>query len=227
MNGDTYFVIRVNANQFQLSGIPGGPALVLGQGALSGVQTLGAEGVALDGEGVTGFQSLVVDLTSAGSGLQKLVGAGGAAANLGQANQTYSASATGSSSAVFGATSNANAQVTINGTTVASVGSGAKINAAFDVSVAAMSNRTTAITASGGGGAVGASGDSIGVTFDVETTTAEIQSGATLTSGQDVLVSSMTRSSATANSTLVRWRRRVRQSGELDDQSDADHQHAD
>ncbi len=53
VNGETYFVQRVNANQFRLSALPGGPAIVLGMGAVAGLQTLGAEGVALDGVGVT------------------------------------------------------------------------------------------------------------------------------------------------------------------------------
>jgi hypothetical protein len=127
VNGDTYYVIRLNANQFELSALPGGPALALKPSTALGVQTLGDEGVAIDGLGVSGPQSLIFDLTSAGSGEQRFVGVGGAAAALPALNSTpvYQATADGSGGAGFLGLQSASADDTIFGQTTGYVGTGA------------------------------------------------------------------------------------------------------
>ena len=187
VNGDTYFVIRLNANQFQLAALPGGSALALSQAAVTGVQTLGSEGVALDGTGVSGMQSLVFKLTSAGSGTQHVVGVGGAAAALPTASSppSYVADSNGSGEAALLGEDGMSSTITITGTVTAYVGTSATVKAGDDVTVEASGYRDSSDQAAGEVGGLAAVGGAYGTTTDTEITTAQIADDASLISGQD------------------------------------------
>ena len=141
-----------------MAALPGGPALALSEGFATGMQTLGYEGVAIDGLGVSGPQILTFELTSTGAGKQRFVGIGGAAALLPAlaSPPSYQAHANGSGGGrlvgVQGMTSN----ITLNGSTTAYVGAGAQLTAGEDVLVEASSWRDTGVVANSGAYGTGA-----------------------------------------------------------------------
>jgi len=188
VNGDTYFVQRVNANQFRLSALPNGPALSISPGFFTGGQTLGAEGVAIDGAGITSPQSLTFDLTSLGTGVQRLAGVGGAAALLPfTPNDTYDATANASGGALVG---NVGSQTdtTINGTTTAVIGSNTTVQSGGELTISVTAQRPSTAVASGiGAGLVGLGSGSV-TTNDTENTSITVGDGSSLVAGQDVMI---------------------------------------
>ncbi len=188
VNGDTYFVQRVNANQFRLSAIPNGPALSLGGGSATGLQTIGSEGVAIDGAGITEQQSLIFKLTSKGSGIQQLVGAGGAAAALPlNPSDAYNATANASGGAIAG-NIGSQSNVTVTGQTTASIDSNATVQSGGDIAINVSAQRPSEDDAQGSGSGFVGLGSGTAVTTDIEITNAQVGAGATLVSGQDVLI---------------------------------------
>ena len=113
VDGDTYYVVRVDANHIGLSATPGGALLDLDATNLTGTSTLGTEGVDL--APTSGRQSLVIDFTSASTGANKLLGPGGqplsTSSGLSGDGQS-SANATGSGGGVFFGGQAANATTT-------------------------------------------------------------------------------------------------------------------
>ncbi len=189
VNGNTYFVQKVDANHFRLSALPGGPAINLGQGPVSGIQTLGDEGVALDGVGVTGLGALVFDLTGLGTGKQQFTGVGHAAAVLPKVLVVgYEAIANASGGAGFVGDTGTSADVTVVGTTTAIIGTNTSVLSGQDLTVVSTSQRGSNAEAEGDASGFVGIGSGEAQTLDSETTTTQVMSGAKLMSGQDTVL---------------------------------------
>jgi len=76
VDGQTYYVLGVDANSFRLALTPGGSAIDIDATGVTGPHTLGTEGV--DIAPASGRHIVAVDLTSAPGGTHRLSGAGGA-----------------------------------------------------------------------------------------------------------------------------------------------------
>ncbi len=135
---------------FQLAATQGGPGLDLSATG-GGSHRLSVEGVDFTGAG-SGNQNLVVDITAAALGNQKLDGVGGARGLIGapSGNRVATASASGSGGAIIDV-GEADARANTHPRVFNTVGSGAQLTASH-VQILTDSHSNAAATASNGGG---------------------------------------------------------------------------
>src|SRR5205085_164379 len=70
--GKTYYVEKIDNDNFHLAATPGGVALAVSSTEVTGTHSIGREGIELNP--ATGFQSLYIDFTSQGGDGQELLG---------------------------------------------------------------------------------------------------------------------------------------------------------
>ena len=80
VDGQTYYVKVIDANNFQLAATPGGATIAISTSGVSGAQFIGVEGIDLTGTGVTGQHWFALPLSGSLTGTQRLIGAGGVTA---------------------------------------------------------------------------------------------------------------------------------------------------
>src|SRR6185295_13898493 len=178
VDGRAYFVVNRHAGDFQLATTPGGaPIFFSNGGRTGGPHTFAVEGLDLQGGG-TGSQYLIFDMSSLGTGTQKLDGIGGSQTLAGapSGDQISTASSSGSSGGAIDVRA-ANASSTVHPTVTNTIGGvihAGTINITTD-------NRgmVGANTRSSGGGLVSI-GDADAATSATTDTTITIDSGAQL-----------------------------------------------
>ncbi|MBI1398269.1 MAG: LEPR-XLL domain-containing protein, partial [Betaproteobacteria bacterium] len=204
VDGQTCYVLLNDANSFRLAATPGGAAIDLNATGAGGTHRIGREGIELDGAGITAQQWLAFDLTSASSGQQRLLGAGGISGTLDSAGGDGVSSATslGPSYAIGIAGGGADATITVSPTVTAAAGAGAVLTSGTDLSVRAESFANAAGLAGTTSGALlaGLGASNTRVTF-ANTVTSRVADGARLVAGHDVNVTADSRHTADASTT--------------------------
>ena len=188
VDGQVYFVRNATAGSFQLALTPGGAVLGVRNGGLTG----GPHGFAIEGVNLTsagsGEQKLVLDLTSAGNGAQRLdgIGSGDTLAGAPSGDLIVTASGSGSGGGfvdVKSASSTASVDTRLTNT----ISAGAVLSG-LDV-VVRTDNRgnVASISTNGGGGFVSIGSADTSASL-VSTTTLTVAAGATLTATRNLTV---------------------------------------
>ncbi|HZM79421.1 MAG TPA: hypothetical protein VFC19_27135, partial [Candidatus Limnocylindrales bacterium] len=198
VDGRVYFVINRTATSFQLAATPGGAAIALNPGALTGgPHSFAREGINLTSTG-GGTQKLVLDLTAPSTGIHQLSSEG--ADDLHGApsgDQVVTASSSGSGFGgldVGGSTATASATPTVKTTIQAATLTAARISVLSDA--VALSR---AVSSSGGLSVINVGG-SIAIARAGTDSSVEIKDGAVLTATGDLAVKSRSELHATATS---------------------------
>src|SRR6266566_3993925 len=190
VDGGVYYVRNQTGSTFQLALAPSGTPIDITSGSRTGAigtHTFAAEGVNITAAG-SGLQYLIVDLTSTGSGAQKLDGVGGSSVLAGAptGDQVATASSSGSSGGAIDVKS-ANANAVVHPILTNTIGSGASIHAGTINITTDNRGLVGANTSSGGGGLVSV-GDADAHTSDTTDTTITIDTGAQLIATGNVVV---------------------------------------
>ncbi len=188
VDGQVYFVRNANAGSFQLALTPGGPVLGIRNGGLTGgPHVFAIEGVNLTSAG-SGEQKLVLDLTSAGNGAQRLdgIGAGDTLAGAPSGDLVVTASGSGSGGGfvdVKSSSSTASVDTRLTNT----ISAGAQLSG-LDV-VIRTDNRgnVASISTNGGGGFVSIGSADTSASL-AATTTLTVAAGATLTATRNLAI---------------------------------------
>ena len=188
VDGQVYFVRNANAGSFQLALTPGGTVLGVRNGGLTGgPHVFAIEGVNLTSAG-SGEQKLVLDLTSAGNGPQRLdgIGAGDTLAGAPSGDLIVTASGSGSGGGfvdVKSSSSTASVDTRLTNT----ISAGAQLSG-LDV-VVRTDNRgnVASISTNGGGGFVSIGSADTSASL-AATTTLTIAAGATLTATRNLTI---------------------------------------
>lgn len=141
--GTTYYVVAATATGFQLSATPGGPAITGLDTFVSGLHTLGVEGIDFQTTG-QGRQTLSIDLTDdvATTGIHQLVGLNSIGDNTIAVSSRLGvfASTRGSSGSLLGSDKASESSAISTPTLSTRIESGARIEAMGDVNVVADSS---------------------------------------------------------------------------------------
>ncbi|MFO0878369.1 MAG: hypothetical protein U0840_13595 [Gemmataceae bacterium] len=211
VDGQTYYVNRLSADQFQLETSPGAGALTLnlrGNGS-SGQHTVGTEGVDLSA--TSGDHRLVVDLTSQPAGEHRLLGPGGISLRLNRSSTSdgiSTATARGSSGKILGAEVN-KAKATGSSTTQAYIAGnssgtgGSVVAAAGNVVIQSTSKLNTSSQVNNGTGGFVAVGVSQATTDSDQANTAYVGENARVTAGQDFTLGALTTQAARSGAVAI------------------------
>lgn len=133
VDGNTYYVIPVDANHFKLAATPGGAAIDISNAGTSGNHIIGVEGVDL-AQGF-GTHTLRLDLTATSTGNHVIRGAGGAASllELSTGDDGIATALAKGASGSFAGVKGSTAKVGATLDTSAKLGDGANVTAGGDV----------------------------------------------------------------------------------------------
>ncbi len=196
VDGRVYFAIPVSGSSFKLAAEIDGPAL--GITATTGVVRKGRHTFAVEGVDLTSagtitngdLHQLVIDLTSRGTGIQRLQGVGGASNVSGApaGDKTTTASGSGAGGGVVDVTA-ASATATVVSTVEHRIGT-ASISAKKITIKTDNQGKVAATTASSGGGLVSV-GSADATANATTSTTIDIATGATLSAIDDVTIDAL------------------------------------
>lgn len=194
IDGQTYYVNRLNADQFQLETSPGAGAVTLGLfgNGSSAVHTIGSEGVDLSPS--SGDHRLVVNLTSQPTGAHRLLGPGGSSLRLNRASSgdgVSTATARGSSGKIIGvevnlakATGSSTVQAYVAGNTASGPGASV-LSAGGDITIQSTSKLNLSSQINNGSGGFVAVGYSQANTDSDQENSAYVGDNAVVTAGKN------------------------------------------
>ena len=203
-DGATYYVDVVDPNTIRLQDSPGGNVINISNVNIQGVHSIRAAGMELSG-GNAGQHFLYVDLTSSGSGIQRLVGAGGAVGLIGSGDSdgVFSAATSGSAGSLFGSFRFVDSTFDIDANVSTNIDDGAILNAVGDIDVVSSSFLNAAGVARVAAGAlVGIGSATVNTNFDHQINS-RIGEGTELTTESNINIDSISDHEATANTKAI------------------------